>query len=100
MLGHECRQLGDQLGTAAELQVCLDAVLDGGQPELFQPGAHWLEELHLGDVEQHRTAPQAERLAQGTGGPDGGRCEALPRTSVISRSNWVTSTVSRSISSR
>jgi hypothetical protein len=41
MLGHECRQLADLLGTEAELQVCLDPALDPGQSELFQPGECW-----------------------------------------------------------
>jgi hypothetical protein len=71
MLGHECRQLGNQLGTAAELQVCLYSALGRGHEELVQSSECRLEEVHARDVQQCRSAPQAERLTQRVRGPGG-----------------------------
>ena len=76
MLGHECGQLGNQLGTAAELQVGLYPAFGRGQPEFVQSGECRLEELHPRDVQHCRSTPQAERLAQrarGSGGVVGKR---------------------------
>lgn len=68
MTGEQRPQLRHQLGTAAEGQVRLDAVLDGGQPQLGEAGGLG---VRVRQVRQGRAAPQGERRPQPVGRPRG-----------------------------
>ena len=64
-------ELGDQRRGVPGAQVGIDALLDGGQPHLVEPGDRGLAEVGVGHVGQGWAAPQGERLAEGLAG--GGR---------------------------
>jgi hypothetical protein len=67
-------ELGHQRPGDAGQQVGVDALLDGGQPQLIEPGDDGRAELGAGHVGQGRAAPQGQRLAEGGG--RGGRVVA------------------------
>jgi len=60
-------KLGDQRGLVSltrRPQLGVDAVFQGGQPQLVEPGDRGPAEVRLGDVDQRRAAPQGERPPQ------------------------------------
>ena len=61
-------QLGGQRVMPAQRQVSVDPRLKRGQPQLLQAGRLGPGERVVGQVGQHRTAPQAQRPAQRLGG--------------------------------
>ncbi len=67
MLRHERLELGHELAFAADRQVGLDAILEHGEPQLFQPGHLRLRERLVPHVLVGGPAPQRERLAEGRG---------------------------------
>ena len=79
-------------------QVRVDPVLDGGQPQLVEPGRLVAP---VGEVGQRRAAPQGERLPERGGGVGGvARRPGAPRPSAASRSKRWASTSSGSTASR
>jgi hypothetical protein len=64
-------QLGHQRAVPAQLEVGVDAVLDGAQPQLVQPGGLGPGERRVRHVRERRTLPQLQRAAQHPGGPLG-----------------------------
>jgi hypothetical protein len=64
MLGHELLELPDQLAMATEREVCLDALLEGRQPDLFETFDRRLCERFVCQVGESRSAPQRQSLAQ------------------------------------
>jgi hypothetical protein len=54
---HQLLELGHQRLADAGQQVGVDALLDGGQPQLVEPGDDRRAELGLGHVGQGRAAP-------------------------------------------
>ena len=56
-------ELADELGSATKLELGLDPLLDGGQPQLLEPGGLVLGERLVREVGQRRTAPELERFA-------------------------------------
>src|SRR5215217_158980 len=57
-------QLADQLRVAAQRELGLDALLDGGQVKLLKPGDLALRKRLVRELGERRAAPQRERLAQ------------------------------------
>ena len=57
-------QLGDQVGLAAEREVGVEALLEGGQAHLLEPCDLRLRELLVREIRERRAAPQRERLLQ------------------------------------
>ena len=85
-------QLADQLRVAAQRELGLDALLDGGQVKLLKPGDLALRKRLVRELGERRAAPQPERLAQQLQrplrGPPDERPAALPsRRSKRSRSS-------------
>ena len=64
MFLHERRHLGHDLCVPSQLEVGLDALLEGAEPLLFQPRDRRLRERVVGEVCKRRPAPQRERLVQ------------------------------------
>jgi len=62
--GYELFQLGGELIVPAQGQVGVDPGLQRGQPQLLQPGRLGPGERVVGQVGQHRAAPQPQRFAQ------------------------------------
>ena len=62
---------------AAELELGLDALLEGTQPELIQPRRFVLGEGLVGEVAERRPAPELQRLTQQLDPPAGVRCLCL-----------------------
>ena len=63
----QCGELfssADQPGPAAEGELRVDAILDGGDPQLLQARDRAGGESRVRDVGERRAAPQAEGLAQ------------------------------------
>jgi hypothetical protein len=67
MLGDGGLQLGDELAVASEAQVGLDALLEGGQPQLLESADLALRKILVGHVGERRPSPEFERGAQGLG---------------------------------
>ena len=68
MPGGQLLQLGDERVVPAERQVGVDPGLQNGEPQFLQPGGLGPGEGVVGQVGQHRAAPQIQRLAQRLGG--------------------------------
>ena len=64
VLLRESRDLGHDLCMPSQLEVGLDALLQGAEPLLFQPRDRRLRERVVGEVCKRRPAPQRERLVQ------------------------------------
>ena len=72
-------ELGHQRRVTAQGQLGIDAVLEGGQPEILEPACLGAGERFVGDVGQGLTSPESESLLQplrGAAGVAGG--EPLP----------------------
>ena len=61
-------QLGHQRAVPAQREVGVDAVLDGAQPQLVQPGGLGPGERRVRHVGERRALPQLQRAAQHRGG--------------------------------
>jgi hypothetical protein len=57
-------ELGYQRRVPAQREVCVDAVLDGAQPQLVQPGGLGPGERRVRHVGERRALPQLQRAAQ------------------------------------
>jgi hypothetical protein len=66
--GHQAPELGHDVGVSTERQFGLRASFDGRQPHLRDPDRLRRHRGKLGDIREHRTAPQAERPAEQVGG--------------------------------
>ena len=62
-LAHDVLQLPDQLRSATKLELGVDPLLDGRQPQLLEPCRLVLGEAFVREVGQRLTAPELERLA-------------------------------------
>ena len=71
MLTDERLQLGDELGVASQGQVGIDPVGDSRHPQLVQPPDRGLGKRLVAHVGEGRTAPHAQRTAQGACGIGG-----------------------------
>ena len=60
-------ELGHELGVAAEGEVGFDPILQGGKPQLLEPGDLGLRELLVPEVRERRSAPDRKRNAQRLG---------------------------------
>src|SRR5215216_2462811 len=67
MLGDERLELGNDVGVAPELEVCLDPLLDREGPALFESSDLSLRERFEREIGERRTAPERECLAQEIG---------------------------------
>ena len=63
MLAGQLLQLGGDRVGPAQRQVSLDPGLKRGQPQLLQPGRLGPDGRVVGQVGEHRAAPQIQRLA-------------------------------------
>src|SRR5947208_14182033 len=64
MLGCERLELADDLGVPAGFELRLDAILDGGQPQLFEPADLRLCERFEGEISKRRAAPEGQTLLE------------------------------------
>ncbi len=71
VLAHERLQLTGQLRVAAQGQVSVDPVREGGDPLLVQPGDRDLRERLIADVGEGRATPHLQRAAQRARGVSG-----------------------------
>src|SRR3954471_21110615 len=71
MLGHERLELAYKRGVGSAGQVCVDAVLEQRQPQLFEPAYLPLRERIEGELGERRPTPDRQRLPQLLGGPSG-----------------------------
>ena len=62
--GRERPQLSDQLGVSSHGEVDVESPFHRHQPQLIQPGGLCSCEGCVGELDQRRTAPQAQRLVQ------------------------------------
>ena len=67
VLAGEPRQLADELGVHAELELRLDPLFEGSQVKLVEPARLRLCERLEGKVSQGRAMPELERVAQASG---------------------------------
>ena len=65
--GDQARYLGHHLGLSTQAEVQLDAFLQRGVSQLFQPRALAVKEV-ASDTGQRRTPPQAQSVAEPLGG--------------------------------
>ena len=88
VLADERLELGDELRTAAEREVGVDAVLERHEPQLLQAPDLGLAERLVGEIGERAPAPERERLAQrarrrvGVAGRARGRQQALEPVQV------------------
>ena len=79
--GDERLELDDEVGVAAEREIRLDPIFEGGQPELLEPGDLAPRKVFVGEVGEGRASPERERLAESSGGrlsgPVGDRAPAI-----------------------
>jgi hypothetical protein len=68
MLGGQLFQLGGERVVPAERQISIVPGLQCGEPQFLQAGRLGPGERVVGQVGQHRAAPQSQRLAQRLGG--------------------------------
>ena len=64
VLRAERRRVGDHVVVVAELDLRLDPVLEGSQPELLEARNLVLQKALEGEVGERRPAPQRKRVAQ------------------------------------
>ena len=62
-------ELADELGRAPLGQLCVDALFDGSQAQLFEARGLVLGERLVGEVAERRTSPELERFADECGSP-------------------------------
>ena len=67
VLGHERLQLADRIRVTAQSELGFEALLQAGEPQLFEMRALDLGERLLGELRERRPAPQVKRLAQPLG---------------------------------
>ena len=68
---HQRLQLARELAVAAECEIGVDAVLDGGKPDLRKSPDHGLGEELVREVNKRRAAPQCKSRAKPVGGIGG-----------------------------
>ena len=64
MVHNESLELADQVGVAAEREVCLDPFLEGKKAKLLEPRALAHGKRLRGELGQRGTAPECERLLE------------------------------------
>jgi hypothetical protein len=96
MLGREPFELGRQLTVPSELELRLDPLLDGFEPQPFQPGDLGRREGLVRELGERRSAPELERLPERLPGP---RFAGEPGVLLRSRSKRSASTWPASTSS-
>jgi hypothetical protein len=64
MLRHQCLELADELAVDACSEVALDPLLEGREPELFEPTDLVLGPGLVGEVRKRVAPPELERFAQ------------------------------------
>ena len=67
--GDERLQLGDELGMSPELEVGVDALLDGGEPCLLEADDLGLREWLVGEIRERAAPPEGKRLVEQLGAP-------------------------------
>jgi hypothetical protein len=65
LLGNERLELADQLGVATALEVGVDSLFEGRQPQLLEPSDLTLRERLEREVRQRRASPEPKRGAEG-----------------------------------
>ncbi len=63
----ESLQLADQLVVASQSEICVDPLLERGEPKLLEPGDLRLRERLVREVGQRRPAPERERVTEPIG---------------------------------
>ena len=64
VLGDERLELGDEVCMTPELELGLDPVLGGSQPQLLEPCRLGARERRVREVGEHRPPPELERVTQ------------------------------------